>query len=225
MNTCQANVSAIQVAKAFVARFHVEAASQCAQYHGFTHVARVVSYNPSAPFTVCEGGIPFASEDEAHDYCRSMIKIAVDTIFKLKEDDRKQVADDMLSEADGVCTVRVNYDALLVKNHPQLVALWTPLPEVSVNVAKLVEYYTSEFSDYAINHAAVMTWFGCMLDSTRTYAQSVRDYNKVMRVQTQERVKKEKAQAKAKAVKAEAKAKARPKAKAKAVKTLPTIPE
>ena len=74
MNTCQANLSAIQVAKAFTARFHVEAlTSECAHYFGYTHIARVVSYNPSAPFTVCERGIPYASEDEAHDYCRTMI--------------------------------------------------------------------------------------------------------------------------------------------------------
>ena len=103
----------------------------------------------------------------------------------------------------------------------------TPLPKVIVNVPKFVEYFTSEFSDYAINNYAVITWFDCMIDPNRTYAQSVRDFNKIMRACTQERIKKEKAQAKAKAkaVKAEAKAKARPKAKAKAARTLPTIPE
>ena len=137
MNTCQSTLSAAQVAKAFKARFHVEAqTSDCALYHGFTHIARVVSYNPSAPFTVCERGIPFASEDEARDYCNTMFKTAVETILKFTEDDLKQVADAMLSEADGVCKVHANYDAILVKYHPQCVALWPPLPEISVNVPK-----------------------------------------------------------------------------------------
>ena len=193
MNTCQANLSAMQVAKAFTTRFHVEAqTSERALNFGHTHIARAVSYNPRAPLTVCERGIPVASEDEAHDYCRTMKKTARDTILKFTEDDRKQVADAMLSEDAGVCNVHANYDALLVKYHPQLVILWTQLPNVSVEVAKLVEYYTSEFSDYAINNAAVMTWFDCMIDSTRTYAQSVRDFNKVMRAKTQERIKKSK---------------------------------
>ena len=82
----------------------------------------------------------------------------------------------MLSEADGVCKAHANYDARLVKYHPQLVACLTPLPEISVNVSKFAEYFTSEFSDYTTTNFAVITWFDRMIDPNRTYAQSVRDF-------------------------------------------------
>ena len=78
MNSCQVNLTAVEVAQAFVARFYVEAqTNKCALCNGFTHIARCVSYNPVSPFSVCEIGYHFASEDEAHDYCKTMITVQV----------------------------------------------------------------------------------------------------------------------------------------------------
>ena len=74
MNSCKVNLSAVEVAKAFVARFYVEAqTSKAALCNGFRHTASCVSYNPVSPFSGGEIGYPFASEDEAHNYCKTMI--------------------------------------------------------------------------------------------------------------------------------------------------------
>ena len=101
MNSCQVNLTAVEVAKAFVARVNVEAqASECALCNGFTRSARVFSYDPSSPFSVCERGIPFALEDEAHDYCKMMIGHAVDRIIKFTEEDHERLAIAMLRERE-----------------------------------------------------------------------------------------------------------------------------
>ena len=159
MNSCQVNLSAIEVAKAFVARFYVEAqTSKNALYNGFTHIARVVSYNPSSPFSVYERGIPFAAEDEAHDYCKTMRSSAIDRIAKFTAEDHKHYADVMLSEENGSYRLHHTYDALLIAYYPVFVACFNSLPEPSVNVDKFVDHYTSDTSQYRLTTDPYILW-------------------------------------------------------------------
>ena len=153
MNTCQVNLSAVAAAKACVARFHVvPQTSPFALHNGFTHMAYVTSYNPHSPYSVCDRGIPFTSEEEAHDYCKNMIGLAMNQILKLTEEDRLHFAEFMLREYNGVYNVHATYDALLIAYLPQLVACFSPLPAPSVNVSKFIDHFTNAESNYALGN-------------------------------------------------------------------------
>ena len=159
MNSCQVNLSAVAAAKALIARFHVvPQTSPFALHNGFTHMAYVVSHNPYSPFSSCDRGIPFTSEEEAHDYCKNTIGLAINHILKFSDEDRVHLAQVMLREDNGVYKVHATYDALLIAYLPQLVACFTPLPMPSVNVSKFVDHYTDAESNYALGNEWYMAW-------------------------------------------------------------------